>query len=203
MFSATSAPWKSATKRLRTTTTNTAPDTPPSTTIEWLLAHRTERPQAQNTGVTPLDSLYRMYECIALDYNTGLRTEIEWFFNRPDWAVSSIPDPRDPDTARYAILSVIPHFLFAAFNRLTERGLPRGSPVIIISDEMEDELRARPVVLGEMPGWCANVPKLEKTLVIPGADGKTPQEPDRSPVTEPNTFLEKDIIVQQPYVLFI
>lgn len=80
-----------------------------------------------------------MYEYIVLGYNIGLRTEMEWFFNHPSWSVASIPDPMDSDPARYAVLAVIPRFLVGSFNRLVERGLPRGSPGIICGDEAEEE----------------------------------------------------------------
>lgn len=165
-------------------------------TLEWLLAHREPR-TAQTTGENPLASLYRMYEYLVLGYNIGLRTEIEWFFNHADWAVCDIPDPRDADAARYAILAVMPEFLCAAFNRLIERGLPRGSPAII-SDEVEDELKSRPIILETLPAWAAKVPKLEQSLVIPNVDGTTPTAEARSP-----EFLERNIIVKQPHVMFV
>jgi hypothetical protein len=47
-----------------------------------------------------------MYEYIVLDQHDGFHSEIEWFFNHPDWAADSIPNPQGSDTTRYAILSV-------------------------------------------------------------------------------------------------
>ncbi|CAO2657054.1 Nn.00g058570.m01.CDS01 [Neocucurbitaria sp. VM-36] len=166
-------------------------------TVEWLLAHRQQQ-RAQTAGETPLASLYRMYEYIVLGYNAGLRTEIEWFFNHPSWAVAAIPDPKDRDPARYAILSVIPQFLTRAFNRLIEKGLPRGSPAIICGDEAEEELKSKAVVLESLPSWVANVPKLMQELVIPNADGSIPEKRDWSP-----QFLAKNIVVSQPHTLFV
>jgi len=177
--------------------TNSTPKAPSPPTVEWLLAHRQQR-RAQTDGETPLASIYRMYEYIVLDYNAGLRTEIEWFFNHPSWAVTSIPDPKDPDPARYAILAVIPHFMVAAFNRLIERGLPRGSPAIISGDEEEEELKSKPVMLESLPSWVANVPKLPETLIIPNADGSTPEKGVCSP-----QFLSLNIVVHQPHTLFV
>jgi hypothetical protein len=78
-----------------------------------------------------------MYEYLVVGFTQGLRTEIEFFFNQATWAVSEILDPADSDPARYAILSVLPSYLVIAFNRLIQRGLPRGSPAIIAGDEME------------------------------------------------------------------
>lgn len=139
-----------------------------------------------------------MYEYIVYGYTLGLRTEIEFFFNKPDWKVSEIPDPADPDPKRYAILSVIPHLLTKAFNRLIKRGLPRGSPAIIMGDEELDELASRPRILETVPSWCARVPKLDKTLVIPGSDGAIPDDAGAS-----SEFKEKNILVWDPPVLFV
>ncbi|CAI6332982.1 unnamed protein product [Periconia digitata] len=176
---------------------NPAPKPPLPPTIEWLLSHRQQR-RAQTAGETPLASLYRMYEYIVLGYNAGLRTEIEWFFNHPSWAVAAIPDPKDSDPARYAILSVIPHFLTGAFNRLIERGLPRGSPAIICGDEAEEELKSKAVVLESAPAWVAHVPKLSEELIIPNSDGGVPEKQIRSP-----QFLAMNIVVSQPHTLFV
>ncbi|KAF1839715.1 hypothetical protein BDW02DRAFT_563769 [Decorospora gaudefroyi] len=177
--------------------TNSAPKAPPPPTVEWLLAHREQR-RAQTVGETPLACLYRMYEYLILDHNTGIRTEIEWFFNHPGWAVASIPDPKDPDPARYAVLSVIPQFMVTAFNRLIEKGLPRGSPGIIMGDEAEEELKSRPIVLEELPSWVANVPRLAETLIIPDADGSPLDKQNCSP-----QFLSMNIVVRQPHTLFV
>lgn len=92
-----------------------------------------------------------MYEYIAVANNAGLRIEIEFFFNHADWAVSAIPNPKDEIRKRYAILAVLPHFMVAASNRLIGRGLPRGSPAIILDENDLDALRSRPIVLETMP----------------------------------------------------
>ncbi len=187
--------WRKTTAKQ--TTEQTTP-TPP--TVAWLLAHRDERmgERAQTPGRTPTASLYRMYEYLVVGYTIGLRTEIEFFFNRPTWAVAEIPDPEDPDPERYAILAVLPFYLCMAFNRLIERGLPRGSPAIIMGLEMEEELKRRPVVLEEEPSWVARVPALPQVLVIPDESGKEPPEEERS-----LRFLDMNIIAEEPHVLFV
>ncbi|KAJ5182639.1 hypothetical protein N7492_000255 [Penicillium capsulatum] len=139
-----------------------------------------------------------MYEYLVTGFILGLRTEIEFFFNQPGWAVSALPDPWDQDPQRYAILAVLPHYLVVAFNRLIERGLPRGAPAIIAGDGVEDELRSRPIALEEEPSWVADVPKLERPLVIPGSNGEEPEEQARSA-----RFLAMNIIVEEPHVLFV
>jgi hypothetical protein len=139
-----------------------------------------------------------MYEYIVLDFNSGLRTEIEFFFNQTSWAVAAIPDPQDPDPQRYAILSVLPFYLVKAFNRLIKRGLPRGSPAIIAGDDAESELRSRPVVLEEEPAWAAKVPALTEQLWIPGPSGEEPGEESRS-----SAFFSKNILVEEPHILLV
>lgn len=167
--------------------------------VAWLLEHRTERQgmTSLTKGRTPTGSLYRMYEYLVTGYIIGLRNEIEFFFNQPSWSVSGIPDPKDADPERYAILAVLPHYLVVAFNRLIERGLPRGSPPIL-DDEIEAELRSRPVVLEEEPSWVAGVPRLEQPLVIPDRSGEEPDKKGRS-----TRFLAMNIIAEEPHVLFV
>lgn len=167
-------------------------------TVAWLLDHREERqgPRALSRGNTPTASLYRMYEYFVTGFMNGLRTEIEWFFNRP-WPVSDIPDPQDPDPQRYAILAVLPYYLTIAYNRLIERGLPRAAPAIITL-EMEDRLKALPRVLENEPSWVTTVPKLKEVLVIPDHRGLHPEEDTISP-----QFLAMDIVAATPHVLFV
>ncbi|KAI1129183.1 hypothetical protein F5Y10DRAFT_158728 [Nemania abortiva] len=174
------------------------PEIPP--TVSWLLEHRAVQSEeaALTRGRTPSGSLYRMYEYLVVGFTMGLRSEIEFFFNQPSWAVSAIPDPEDSSPQRYAILSVLPFYLCKAFNRLIERGLPRGSPAIIAGDEVERELRARPVVLEEEPEWVFKVPALAETLVIPRRGG---EEPEEEYISE--RFRSKNILVEEPHVLFV
>ncbi|KAK4152495.1 hypothetical protein C8A00DRAFT_16184 [Chaetomidium leptoderma] len=175
-------------------------DVAKSPTVACLLAHRDERlgQQALCKSATSTASLYRMYEYLVVGHTIGLRNEIEYFFNQPSWAVSAIPDPADPDPERYAILAVLPSYLVTAFNRLIERGLPRGSPGIIVSDAVEDELRSREVILEEEPSWVAKVPVLSQPLMIPDASNKEPEEGARS-----KRFLDMNIIAEEPHVLFV
>ncbi|KAK4117529.1 hypothetical protein N656DRAFT_699868, partial [Canariomyces notabilis] len=141
--------------------------------------------------------LYRMYEYLVIGYNIGLRSEIVYFFNHASWAVAAIPDPADPDPARYAILAALPHYLVRTVNRLVQDGLPRGRPAIIGPKE-EAELRSRPIVVEEEPPWAAKVPALAKTLVIPGPDGNAPGADCKSA-----RLLEMNIVAEEPHVLFV
>lgn len=138
-----------------------------------------------------------MYEYIVTSFVTELRNEIEYFYNQP-WTVSKIPDPKDTDPERHAILAMIPHYLMKAFNRMAERRLPRGSPAIITSREMEEELMSREIVRKEVPGWVKRMPRLEKTLVIPTDDGEVPDEESKS-----ERFWEMNTIAHELFVLFV
>jgi hypothetical protein len=182
----------------RSQDSHSPPKRPP--TVSWILEHRAElRSQNASTkGRTPLASLYRIYEYFVAGNIAGMRTEVEFFFNQSSWTLAEIPDPKDPDPERYAVLAVIPHYMAHAFNRLIERGLPRGSPAIIMGDAAEAELKSRPVVLEEEPKWVAHVPRTQKTLVIPDKNGATPLEDARS-----EKFLAMNIIAVAPYLAFV
>lgn len=167
--------------------------------IAWLIEHRHERQgeTALTRGPNSLASLYRMYEYLVVGYTIGLRTEIEFFFNQPSWSVKDIADPKDADPTRYAILAVLPQYLIWAFNRLIEKGLPRGSPAIL-TPEIEASLKLQPVKLEEVPSWAKNVPPLKDTFIIPGDSEDPPDAKGRS-----ERFYNMNIVVDEPHVLFV
>lgn len=175
--------------------------------VEWLLAHRQRDMRAHQiqqsrerglTTDTPTASLYRMYTDIVDDFTIELRNELEYFFNRSDWSVSAIPDPQDPNPARYAILSVLPHLLVPAFNRLISRGLPRDAPAIIVDFEEQEK---RPRILEEVPAWCERVPPMDHTLVIPSEAGKVLT--DKNDELASPEFLVKNILAFKHHTFFI
>ena len=135
-----------------------------------------------------LSSLYRLYFFITTDDTIGLRNELEFFFNKAEWAVNEIPDPQDTNPQRYAILAVMPALMVRAFNRLISKGLPRNAPAII--DDFE-ALAEQPRVLEEVPAWVHKVPKLDTPLSIPNEKDVFVEGPeDPSACRE---FLEKGI----------
>ena len=127
--------------------------------------HFLPHPRRQNAD-TALCNLRRLYEAIILDWNMGIRNEIEYFFRRAHRLVHEIPDPKDKDPARYATLASIPHLLVDSFNHNVELGLHRDAPTIMTDDEV-DELRARKKVFERVPYWVHTVPPLQHTLRIP------------------------------------
>ena len=143
-------------------------------------------------GKTSTASLYRMYEHFVVGNNDWLKYEAKLFFHHQEWDIGSIPDPEDPDPARYAIIGVLTKFLAREFNRVLVIGLPRGAPAII-TPEMEEMLRAREIVLEHQPDWASKVVSLKKQLFIPDGLGNAPTESVRS-----SEFLTMNIIAGEP-----
>ena len=73
-----------------------------------------------------------------LDQNIEMRNELEAFWFQRDWKVCDIPDPKDPDLERYAVLAVIPTLLMLAFNKRIELGLSRHAPAIFTRDQSDE-----------------------------------------------------------------
>ena len=147
---------------------------------------------------SPSASFYRIYEFFVLGWTTAFRNEFEYFCcSHPDWSVSALPDPIDPDPTRYAVLAVLTQLMCASFNRRIERGLPRDAPAIIIDFAA---LRARPKVYERPPGWADHVVALEEKVFIPDAEGKELPEDDPEASEE---FRAMNIIVQMPHIHFV
>jgi len=154
---------------------------------------------------TPLAALYRLYEHIMLDQNIAMRNELEAFWFQPSWLVCEIPDPKDPDPERYAVLAVIPALLVLAFNRRIELGLPRDAPAIFTRDQL-DEWRAREREYEKEPDWASCVPPCKQLLKIPhwnndlrefvSIDGFDDHRASQE-------FAKKNILIWQPHIQFI
>ncbi|EFI27558.1 hypothetical protein CC1G_15594 [Coprinopsis cinerea okayama7 len=56
---------------------------------------------------TPLASLYRLHDAVAIDSENEVMMEGEYFWHQAHWRVKDIPDPKDPHPVRYAILAGI------------------------------------------------------------------------------------------------
>jgi hypothetical protein len=154
---------------------------------------------------TPVKALYRMYEHIMLDQSLEIRNEFEAFWFRSGWKVSEIPDPRDPDPERYAVVACIPALLCLAFNKRIELGLPRDAPAIFTRDQLE-EWRSRGREYEMEPEWTEGVPQLDQRLAIPHWDNdKREFVPlDASETTKASKeFAKKNILIWQPHIHFI
>lgn len=147
---------------------------------------------------SPTASFYRIYEFFVLGWTTAFRNELEYFCcSHPDWSVSALPDPTDPDPTRYAVFATLTRLMCASFNRRIELGLPRDAPAIITDFAA---LRARPKVYEISPEWTHRVVPLEEKLFIPDAERKTLAEDDPEVSEE---FRAMNIIVQMPHIHFI
>lgn len=106
----------------------------------------------------PLRSIYRLYEIFMTREFVLLRLECEYFFRRTGkkWALQSIPDPRDPDPIRYAMLASIVDELVDAFNYRLKHGMRRNRKHVHRSSDnpwpaFEPEVR---------PSWTVSVPPI-------------------------------------------
>ena len=135
---------------------------------QWLRMRNQTLPRGEEED-RPLYCLYRLYECLLLEYVTGYRNEIEYFWSQRDWAVGQIPDPQDPNASRYAFLACVPELLVLAFNKRIGLGLPRDA-LPIMTREQVNEYLARPEsskTYEKAPTWAERVPPLDETLVVP------------------------------------
>lgn len=95
----------------------------------------------------------------------AIGSETQYFWRRPEahWALEGIPDPRDPDPVRYAVLASLMEAMVDAFNWRLELGLRRGGKRWV---ERDDDGTPAPFVPEVMPAWAGRVPALEDGLVI-------------------------------------
>ena len=114
-------------------------------------------------------SFYRIYEFYVLDDNIYFRNELEYFcIQHPTWALCDIPDPKDPDPLRYAILACVARWMVAAFNRRIGFGLPRDAPAIILNFR---EMENRPKIYETLPAWVERVPPMPEQVHLPDENG--------------------------------
>lgn len=150
----------------------------------------------------PLYALYRLYEWFLLDHVTGYRNDLELFWRHSDWAIERIPDPADKDPSRYAFLAGVVHFLLTSFNAKISYGASRSAPAIM-TEEYAEALKAVPQsqrAWEKMPEWATNVPKVQKTLSIPAADGTIMDGVDD--LRADNFLKTKNILIWTPHIHF-
>ncbi|KAB8356591.1 hypothetical protein FH972_024173 [Carpinus fangiana] len=151
---------------------------------------------------SPLYSLYRLYERLVLDDTVGYRNEIEYFWRHRDWPVCEIPDPRDPNAARYAFLAGIPQLLVRAFNNNIGIGLARYTPAIISPEEAE-ALRNTSEAdkkYESAPHWTHHVPRLDEALEILMVEGPNLVKPKSEELDL--TFEKLNIRLAAPHISF-
>ncbi|EUC67363.1 DNA-binding protein, putative [Rhizoctonia solani AG-3 Rhs1AP] len=78
---------------------------------------------------TSIRSLYRLCVSVCAQDQNEIMLESQYFWRHNDWAIHDIPDPRDPDPVRYAMLASIVEELVDAFNYKVGLGLRRGAAI--------------------------------------------------------------------------
>lgn len=109
---------------------------------------------------TPLRSLYRLYDDLCANNLIMMGYECEYFFYQHGhrWRLSQIPDPKDSDPVRYALLASMVEALVGAFNWRMEHGLRRDKSID------ESEMRTTSFEREEAPSWASAVGRLAETL---------------------------------------
>lgn len=113
---------------------------------------------------------------------------------------TSILDPQDLPSSRYAVLLAIPALLIESFNKRDKLGLPRKANSIVTREELEQYVKEEKV-LETVPEWTERVAALEETLVIPHDDGQVLEsfEDERASAQ----LATKNVLHWQPHIHFI
>ncbi|KAG8691517.1 hypothetical protein FRC09_011598 [Ceratobasidium sp. 395] len=88
--------------------------------------------------------------------------ESAYFWRHGDWPIHNIPDPKDPDPIRYAVLASLVEELVDAFNFKIELGLRRGVELHEVDHLALAQQQNRP--LETCPAWALRVPALEQQV---------------------------------------
>jgi len=106
------------------------------------------------------------------DYEV-LRNEVQDFFDHTNWHVHSIPDPRDHDPERYAILAAITQYLAHGINRRIKisngyRKEPLGPWKTAAYDACYNGRGGLPIFekLEREPKWAGRVKRINTGLEI-------------------------------------
>jgi hypothetical protein len=120
---------------------------------------------------TPLRSLYRLYELMVLQEMSSVTLEAEYFFYRSSWTLSTIPDPKDTDPARYAILACLVDALAQSYNFRIGLGILRcnrwrhpAGPIPPLAERLAAH--------ESPPSWVHSVPAVGEPLWLCSHDQK-------------------------------
>ncbi|RMZ85154.1 hypothetical protein DV738_g262, partial [Chaetothyriales sp. CBS 135597] len=136
---------------------------------------------------TPIRSLYRMCEFLCANDSDQLMLEMQYFWSHPyadSWRLQKIPDPRDTNPERYAVLASIVETLVSAFNYRLKLGLRREG---LEAEDMEEAC----------PPWVLHVPSLPQRLVLFETDFPMPEPTTR------DSFTSRNIIANAGYLCSI
>ncbi|KAK4868540.1 hypothetical protein LT330_006742 [Penicillium expansum] len=111
---------------------------------------------------TPLRSIYRLYELHLADRYELMGYETEYFFFRSDWKLGEIPDPKDENPLRYAMIASIMEELHEAVNWRLGLGLRRNREHVF---REEDGDPWPPFTPEKLPDWTKNVAPIDESLL--------------------------------------
>ncbi|KAJ5707744.1 hypothetical protein N7488_007545 [Penicillium malachiteum] len=111
---------------------------------------------------TPLRSVYRIYEAHLADRYALIGKETEYFFFRPGWRLRDIPDPKDTDPIRCAVIACIVEELQESLNWKLSLGLRRNRQHILRERDEDPYPEFTPE---ELPDWTKNVSAIDKELL--------------------------------------
>lgn len=111
---------------------------------------------------TPLRSIYRLYDFCLADHYEWVGNETEYFFFREDWNLRDVPDPRDEDPIRYAMIASLMEELHDAVNWRLSLGLRRDKKHVYRNDDTDS---LPPFIPQELPDWTKEVPPIDKDLL--------------------------------------
>ena len=110
---------------------------------------------------TSLRSLYRLHDCLCADHQNYIMLESDYFWRQAHWRIKDMPDPRDPNPVRYAILASLLESMVEAYNWKIKLGLRRG--VGVTNKEQDKTFREDPnMPFEEVPSWALLVPPVDE-----------------------------------------
>lgn len=107
---------------------------------------------------TPIRSLYRLCVSVSSQEQGEIMLESSYFWRHRDWSMQDIPDPRDPDPVRYAMLASLVEEMVEAFNYKIGLGLRRG--IEIYRSDYHALAREENKPFEVCPEWALRVPAL-------------------------------------------
>ena len=129
--------------------------------------------------------------------------ETEYFFDqgRQSWRLHRIPDPKDPDPIRYAILACIVEALLDAFNFRLSKGFRRNGKHIPPRNWDGVSSPYAPYDPEMLPSWTEHVSPVDKQYLRDVMPQRMLDSEDRLVLHEPlfegggsNIFLKRNIV---------
>ncbi|KAF9554349.1 hypothetical protein CPC08DRAFT_753718 [Agrocybe pediades] len=115
---------------------------------------------------TPLRSLYRLHDVLCADEENYIMLEADYFWRHGDWKTKHIPDPKDPNPFRYAILAALVEVMVEEFNYKISLGMRRGVRYPNTDEEMKALRDQVDKPYEEVPPWAASVPGLDEWITF-------------------------------------